>query len=150
MKRVCLHCACEQRVEFLSCVVSAAAPSKLSSTVVSNTWKKETADILKGGSCKWRPDMLHISSRTCGRNLIGRNWPELFLIVTREGQRNSGWDVTLGLPKAFTPVQPERGVTLFNMTAFFHHVNSALKQHSWRRRLAAIVVQAVFFRIFPH
>lgn len=35
-----------------------------------------------------------------------------FLIATCEGQRNSGWDITLGLPNAVITVQPMKGHTL--------------------------------------
>lgn len=76
-------------------------------------------------------DQIYVRNKACGRNSIGRNWPyTLFMVDSDCGMQRSAkqWPgCNPWPPECFYFYAAKDRVTLFNMTAFFHHVNSALK-----------------------
>ena len=116
--------------------------------------RQETADILKGSSCKWGPDMLHtvygcIQCKKTGLvewNLIGRNWPYTFFTavsncdIRRSTKQQPGCN--LWNPAWF--LWSQRGVTLSHVTEFFHAANSASIGVTQPKEASSC-----FFRIFP-
>lgn len=85
--------------------------------MVPNTWKKETADMLKGSGYKWGPDMPHAVKDS---GLVEGIWWEKtdhipfwsFWLGHVKVNEHSEQDMTPGLSSIFIPVRAKSGHTL--------------------------------------